>query len=114
VIIYRLLPVGKDVLIRANADDKSLQCDLCEWKYIVPEHEDVWTVAMIALHHWRQNHDKSANGARFQTASIHQVLPSSMGGLVCLCGVDLPKHRDATEHIIDAYDAALRKLKEER
>ena len=45
--------------------------------------------------------------ARFQTASVHQVLPSSMhGGLVCLCGAELPKHRDATEHIIDAYNAA--------
>jgi hypothetical protein len=46
------------------------------------------------------NHEQ----ARFQTASIHQVLPSSYGGLVCLCGKELPKHRDATEHIIDAYD----------
>jgi len=57
--------------------------------------------------------NRTVNGsddqARFQTASVHQVLPSSMhGGLVCLCGKELPKHRDATEHIIDAYDKARR------
>jgi hypothetical protein len=45
--------------------------------------------------------------ARYHTASVHQVLPTAMhGGLVCLCGAELPKHRDATEHIIDAYNDA--------
>jgi hypothetical protein len=35
---------------------QELQCDLCEWRYLVPEHEGVWAVVQVADLHWEENH----------------------------------------------------------
>lgn len=45
--------------------------------------------------------------ARFLVAGIHQAQTRAGGGFECLCGAVLGKHRDVTEHIIDAYQNTL-------
>jgi len=39
-----------------NVKRDELQCDLCPWTWLVPEHEGVWAVAQVANLHWEENH----------------------------------------------------------
>jgi len=47
------------VLIR-SVERQELQCDLCEWRWLVPEWDenDVWSVALVAKDHWDNNHER--------------------------------------------------------
>jgi len=52
---------GSDVLIRSvTVERQELQCDLCEWRWLVPEHDGVWAVATVAQLHWDKNHGGKA------------------------------------------------------
>jgi len=39
-----------------SVERHELQCDLCEWRWLVPEHEGAWAVAISAKLHWDENH----------------------------------------------------------
>jgi hypothetical protein len=79
------------------------------WALVGPEVQGIYLARADAVLAVLADPSEAHERARYAVAGVHHVI-----GRECLCGARLGTNRDATEHIIDAYAAALADEKEAR